>query len=98
MAENDPEHMAENDPERTSENDPKDTGDNDPERLAEHLEGEADQLERRSRELGERTDDVAQEWERKRSDPAVPGAPQPSGDEDESPTPTGAPTDKDKGE
>jgi hypothetical protein len=53
----------------------------DPEALADHLEEEADELEQRSEELGERTDEVAQDWERKRSDPGVPGAQPPTEDE-----------------
>ena len=57
----------------------------DPDRLADQLEDEADELERRSQELKQETDDVAQEWERKRADEAVPGAPPPDGDEDDSP-------------
>jgi hypothetical protein len=65
-----------------------------PEELADRLESEADDMEQRSRKLGEETRDVAQEWERKRSDPSVPGAPPPPGEEGEEPTPTGAPTDK----
>jgi hypothetical protein len=66
----------------------------DPGKLADHLEDEADDLEQRSKKLQEQTDDVAQEWERKRSDPGVPGAPAPEGEEDDAP-PTGAPTGKD---
>ena len=66
----------------------------DPEELADRLEGEADDMEQRSRKLGEETDETAQEWQRKRADPNVPGAPPPPGDEKDEPTPTGAPTDK----
>jgi hypothetical protein len=47
----------------------------DPGKLADHLEEQADELEQRGRELGEQTDEAAQEWERKRADPGVPGAP-----------------------
>jgi hypothetical protein len=65
----------------------------DAERLADHLEHEADELEERSRKLGEHAGDVAQDWERKRSDPGVPGAP-PTTDEGP-PAPTGTPTGKD---
>lgn len=65
----------------------------DPEGLAERLEDKADDLEQRSEELGERTQDVSQEWERKRSDPAVPGAPPPPEDDEGAP-PTGAPSGK----
>jgi hypothetical protein len=49
--------------------------------LADRLDGEADELEHRSQELGQHTTDVAQEWEAKRRDPNVPGAP-PDDDED----------------
>ncbi len=65
----------------------------DPEGLADHLEDEADDLEHRSQELGQQTEDVSQEWESKRADPNVPGAPPPTEDEDGAP-PTGAPSGK----
>jgi hypothetical protein len=65
----------------------------DPGKLANHLEGEADDLEQRSRKLGEETDEAAKEWQRKRSDPGVPGAPPPVEGEDNEP-PTGAPSGK----
>jgi hypothetical protein len=65
----------------------------DPGKLADHLEGEADELERRSDKLEEQTDDVAKEWERKRSDPNVPGA-QPRAEDEEDAPPTGAPSGK----
>jgi uncharacterized protein YukE len=55
----------------------------DPEDLADHLEEEADELEQRSKKLEKETDDVAQDWERKRSDENVPGAP-PRTDDQES--------------
>ena len=58
----------------------------DPQDLADHLEQEADDLERHNR-------DLAQEWERKRADPGVPGAPPPASEDEEEP-PTGAPTGK----
>jgi DNA-binding ferritin-like protein len=66
----------------------------DPEELADQLEKEADELAQRSEKLGEQTDDVAQDWQRKRSDPNVPGAQPPAEDEGGAP-PTGAPTGKD---
>ena len=65
----------------------------DPEKLADHLEDEADDLEQHSKKLEKDTDEAAQEWERKRSDPNVPGAPEPSEDEQDAP-PTGAPSGK----
>ena len=49
--------------------------------LANRLDQEADELEHRNQELGQRTADVAQEWESKRRDPNVPGAP-PDDDDD----------------
>jgi hypothetical protein len=55
----------------------------DPDRLADELEQEANDLERRSEELGQRIEEASQEWERKRSDPSVPGAPPPDASEDE---------------
>ena len=48
---------------------------NDPARLADQREEEADKLERRSQELGGEVQNVGQDWERKRADPGVPGAP-----------------------
>jgi hypothetical protein len=69
-------------------------GETDPEELADELDHEADKLERHSEELGRRTEGVAQEWQRKRDDPGVPGAPPPEGDEDDDGPPTGAPTGK----
>jgi hypothetical protein len=65
----------------------------DPEKLADHLEDEAEDLEQRSKKLEKDTDEAAQEWERKRSDPNVPGAPEPSEKEQDAP-PTGAPSGK----
>lgn len=64
----------------------------DPDKLADHLEEEADDLESRSQKLEQETEETAQEWERKRSDPSVPGAPAPP-EEDDAP-PTGAPSGK----
>ena len=48
-----------------------------PDRLADELEEEADALERRNAELAEEVQDVRRDWERKRSDQNVPGAPPP---------------------
>jgi hypothetical protein len=45
----------------------------DPEELADRLEREADDMERASERLKRETEDVAQDWQRKRSDPGVPG-------------------------
>lgn len=63
----------------------------DPDKLADDLEEQADDLQERSENLKERTEDVAQDWERKRSDPNVPGAPPRDEDEEDAP-PTGAPS------
>jgi len=65
----------------------------DPEKLADHLDEEADKLEQRSDELEEQTKDVAQDWEHKRADPGVPGAP-PRDEDEEGAPPTGAPSGK----
>ena len=56
---------------------------NDPERLADQLDEEVEDMKRRSDELKQRTSDVSQEWESKRSDPSVPGAQPPKDDEDQ---------------
>ena len=55
----------------------------DPEALADEMEQQADRLEDRSKKLGENVDDVRKDWERKRSDQAVPGANPPADGEDE---------------
>jgi hypothetical protein len=49
--------------------------------LVARLGDEADELEQRNVELGQRAKDVAQEWENKRPDPNVPGVP-PDDDDD----------------
>ncbi len=49
--------------------------DSDPRRLADELEREADGLEQQNEQLGDRVQSVRQDWERKRNDPNVPGAP-----------------------
>jgi hypothetical protein len=46
----------------------------DPDALADRLEHQADELEQRSEQLGERVGEVRQDWERKRADEGVPGA------------------------
>jgi hypothetical protein len=65
----------------------------DPEGLAEELEEKADDMEAASDRLERETEDVAQDWERKRADASVPGAPPPSEEEQDEP-PTGAPSGK----
>ena len=49
----------------------------DQEKLAQELEREADDLERRSQGLHGKLEEARQEWERKRADAGVPGAPRP---------------------
>jgi len=56
----------------------------DPGELADDLEREADDLEEQSERLGRRTEEVSQDWQRKRSDQGVPGAPPPTDDQEES--------------
>jgi chromosome segregation ATPase len=46
-------------------------------RLADELADEADKLERENKRLQEEISDARQDWERKRADPGVPGAPPP---------------------
>jgi hypothetical protein len=53
----------------------------DPGKRADELEGEADRLERHGEEVEEHIADARDQWERKRSDDAVPGA-QPPLDEE----------------
>jgi hypothetical protein len=48
--------------------------DEDPGQLADQLEREAERLEEESARLEGRVHGVRQDWERKRADPAVPGA------------------------
>jgi hypothetical protein len=43
--------------------------------LADHLDKEADQLEQENKQLGEHIGEVRDDWERKRADEGVPGAP-----------------------
>jgi hypothetical protein len=50
--------------------------------LADELGAEADKLEQANKRLKEEISDVRQDWERKRSDAGVPGAPPPDEDSD----------------
>ena len=61
-----------------------------PEKLADELDRAADQMQRRSQELGKEAEAVRGDWESKRSDPGVPGAPAPES-EDEPPSEVGPP-------
>jgi Mn-dependent DtxR family transcriptional regulator len=56
------------------------------EEQAEHMEEEAERMEHHSDELGDRIDDVKEDWERKEHDASVPGA-QPDPDDEEEPVP-----------
>jgi hypothetical protein len=55
----------------------------DHEKLADQLEYESDRMEQRSAELGEEISDAHDDWQRKRNDPGVPGAPPPADDSDD---------------
>ena len=52
---------------------------NDHQELADAGERQADELEQRSEELQSEVKDARADWERKRSDDSVPGAPAPEG-------------------
>jgi hypothetical protein len=54
---------------------------NDPQKLVREREGEADELEQRSDSLESEISDVRQDWQRKRQDPDIPGAPPPENEE-----------------
>jgi hypothetical protein len=49
--------------------------------LADQLEAEAGKLQQHSDELGDEVKDTREDWERKRADAGVPGAPPKTGDE-----------------
>ncbi|HEY2440453.1 MAG TPA: hypothetical protein VGI07_09490 [Solirubrobacteraceae bacterium] len=51
-------------------------------RLADELGADADKLEQENKRLEEKISDVRQDWERKRADESVPGAPPPVEDSD----------------
>jgi hypothetical protein len=53
--------------------------DPDPHKLTDALEQAARELERDSSELQEQIDDARADWQRKRADEGVPGAPPPAG-------------------
>jgi hypothetical protein len=48
-------------------------------KLADQIEQEGDKMEQRSAELGDEISDVRDDWQRKRADEGVPGAPPPQG-------------------
>jgi hypothetical protein len=62
----------------------------DPEELADRREHEADELQRRSQEVESQVKQARDDWARKRSDDAVPGAPAP---DDEADAPQDPPAD-----
>jgi hypothetical protein len=47
------------------------------EELADRLDEEAEAMQRRSEQLGDEAGQAREDWERKRADPNVPGAPSP---------------------
>ncbi len=68
----------------------------DPTELANQRAAEADELEQRSEKLESKVREVRADWERKRADDGVPGAPPPAGEKDavderESPAPESPP-------
>ena len=50
---------------------------------ADKLDGAADEMQEHSARLGEEISDVREDWEAKRRDDSVPGAPAPEGGDDE---------------
>ncbi len=49
-------------------------------KLADQMKQEGDEMEQRSADLGNEISDVRDDWERKRADEGVPGAPPPEGE------------------
>lgn len=56
----------------------------DPDRLADELQHEAGRLRRESERVEDEIEDVRKDWERKRADESVPGAPPPDSESSES--------------
>ena len=56
---------------------------------ADAMEDQADAMEERSSELADDVSGACDDWERKRRDPAVPGAPEPEEDTGDSPADAG---------
>ena len=52
---------------------------------ADAMEHDADDMEQRSSDLGDDVSNARDDWERKRRDPSVPGAPEPEEDTEKSP-------------
>jgi hypothetical protein len=63
----------------------------DHERLADKLEEELRKLERHSEEVEREVKEARDDWERKRADPGVPGAPAPAREQDETSAPEETP-------
>ena len=63
----------------------------DPDALAEQRDREAEAMQKRSEELAQRTSEVREDWERKRRDAGVPGAPEPEESGDSAPKPDETP-------
>jgi hypothetical protein len=61
-------------------------GEPDHEQIADRLAAESDALERHVRELGDEIDHAKADWQSKRADPHVPGAPPPEEDGEEEPS------------
>jgi hypothetical protein len=55
----------------------------DPHELAQRLERETDELEHQGREVKDAVKETREDWERKRRDENVPGAPPPENDEED---------------
>lgn len=59
----------------------------DPQELSEQLKRETDELERHNSEVKDAVDGTREDWEHKRRDGSVPGAPPPEGGETADPGP-----------
>lgn len=55
----------------------------DHDKLADQLKQEGDEMEKRSADLGDEISDVRDDWQRKRADEGVPGAPPPEAEASE---------------
>lgn len=64
--------------------------DEEPEKLADELDRAAEQMQQRTEQLGQEADAVRADWQSKRADPNVPGAPAPESEE-EPPSEVGPP-------
>jgi hypothetical protein len=78
-------------------------GDTDPQRLADRFEGEADAMEHQADKVQGAVEEARQDWQRKRADQSVPGAPpepeeRAEPDEQSSPGPEAPPEESAPGE